>query len=195
MNATIEREMDLAGVSFDAADLLTEELANELGRMAPIGINVPQGDPTKARFIAATPENLIQAGRAIADLADGRSSIEKVLLTKPRLGAVVKTPSESGFSLNTILNAGKSGSISCFRVMKMGKYDEYVHPRYASLARKNAHEGYDPRLTISKHVIIALILLELEPVFVSVDGTVLDHDNCWQLIEAGMEWQYSWLNS
>jgi len=192
MNAVIEREMELAGVAVnddlpDAGDAVKKPLDF-------IGINYPQGERANARFIAATPENLIQAGRALADLADGQTTIITRFLIKPRLGVLIETPSESGFSRNSVFNRGMSGSFSCFEVKKMGRYNEYTHPRFASLMRKNLAAGYDPRLTISKHVIAALILLGLEPVFVDVSGQLLDADNCWQLIATGMEWQYEWLN-
>lgn len=185
---------------------LTAPAAEDITRDAGDAVDVAFNRATQPqfRYVVATPENLIQAGRALADIADGETYIQRNY-TSPRdgkLGVLLATPGDKAgsISVNAVLKYGTVNNINTWSVRKFntrqdGKCYEGQHTGFNFRFNRNKREGYDPRFTVTKHCIAVLVLMDIQVVFVDPTGELLDAANCWQLIETGMEWEYTWLNS
>lgn len=163
------------------------------------------------RYLVATPENLIQAGRALADL-----DAEEITLIRTyrspldgRSGALVRTPGNKygEYSTNAVLVYGEINKFKTFAVRKIGtsqdgkcfekrnRWGGINHPGFDFRYRLNKEAGFDPRFTITKHVVAALLLCGLDIVFVDNNGHMLDAANCNQIIATGYEWERLFLQN
>jgi len=190
----VAREMDLNNAVVDRP-------AADVGDMGLVSFNQPS--TSLYRLVGASPENLIQAGRALTDIAETDTAIIQLYTSVDGKGGVIlRTPGEKCgvFSLNAVLHYGRTNNINLFSVRKYnvrqdGKCFESQHPGFNFRFNRNRKQGFDGRFTVTKHCIAALILQGVEVVFVNPTGERLDPANCWQLVTAGMEWEYTWLNS
>lgn len=188
------REMDLKNAVNDLPSL-------DAGDMGLVAFNTPSTE--LFRYVGASPENLIQAGRALTDIAETDTTIIRLYTSVDGKGGVVlRTPGQEvgDFSLNAVLHYGRKNNINLFSVRKYnvrqdGKCFESQHSGFNFRFNRNKNQGFDARFTVTKHCIAALILQGVEVVFVDPSGEMLDPANCWQLVTAGMEWEFTWLNS